>query len=125
MIVNEIRVRVPVELLQYKSLLEVGVRHLAACELFPELRRGDPVKQARVKLSDSALATVRMLATRPGWSESRIVWAALVMAARCRLNVDTDNDRDRRRREPSSTAAENHGADRDVPSSPECTPSAG
>jgi hypothetical protein len=89
MIISELRVRVPVELLDYKSLISVGLRLLAACESIPNLRReGETIVQTRIKLSGGDLAIVQALSTRPGWSDARVIWAGLVMAARSRLNPD-------------------------------------
>jgi len=97
--IDELRVRVPVELLEYKSLISVGLRLLAACESMPNLRReGANIVQARVKLGEGDLAIVRTLSTRPGWSEARVIWAGLVMAARSRFNPDQFSSAPSRRR---------------------------
>lgn len=83
----DIRVRIPTALLAYKELLSVGIRHLAACEVMPKLRKEDTaVKQCRVKISSRDREIVRVLAGRPGWSESSVIWAALVMGARSQFN---------------------------------------
>lgn len=100
MTMQEMRVRVPVELLDYKSLISVGVRLLLACESLPECRKEDfgKVSQTRLKLTSHDHAAVRHMAKARRCSESSIAWAALALAARSRLNPTEDPTARGRRR---------------------------
>lgn len=88
MFTKRIRVRVPESRAKYKSLVAVGLRHLALKEEWPEVNRLDPEKSSFVRINLDQEAADILESLKDSWNKStpEIVSVALQLAEKSRLN---------------------------------------
>jgi len=91
----EKRVRVPVRLAAYTSLINVGVRHLLVSERLTTESAAEPLKQVRIKFDDSVFEQISSIQTRFNAKFGVVVKEALERAAQSSLNPDRDLRPDR------------------------------